>query len=175
MPRGRKPKPNELKRILGNPGKRSLSGGSAGAPSKGKVPAHLKDNAEAAAAWKRFAKLLIGMGVLTVSDEDALAALCLAWSDYRRACAGIEESRELGGEVLPVFKEDPATGELKPVPGEQQVNKWVAVRNAAWARFVRLLPEFGLTPSSRARVPKNTPANSTNPFEALRSGTGTEN
>lgn len=178
MTRGRKPKPIELKRLMGNPGKRSLSGGITGVPSKGRVPSSLKGDTEAVAAWKRFAKLLVAQGVLTTSDEDALAAMCMAWSDFRRACVEIEKARPLGGEVLPVFKEslNPETGEMEsaPVPGSWQINKWVRQRDHAWARYVKLLPEFGLTPSSRARVPKNAPADATDPFESLRLATGTE-
>ena len=173
MMRGRKPLPNELHELHGNPGKRRRDKGSRGQPSTGRVPPQLKGNKEAVRCWKRLSKLLLGMGILTTADEDALALVCEAWADYRRACAGIEEMRELGGEVLPVFEED-AEGKLVPVPGAQRVNSWVAIRNAAWARFVKLLPEFGLTPSSRARV-KGAPPETADPFEALLNGTGTAN
>lgn len=170
MTRGRKPIPAALDKLRGQPGKRRAKPEPVGgALSEGKIPFVLRGNAEAVRAWRRFAPLLIGMGVLRQSDETALALLCLAWSDYRKAQGKIATTSE----VLAVYATD-AAGKSAAVEGEFQVNPWVRLRDKAWERLVRLLPEFGLTPSARARLPQGAPE-AADPFEALLAGRGTEN
>jgi phage terminase small subunit len=73
--RGRKPKPTALKLIEGNPGKRPLN---AGEPRLGVAvptcPAHLCPSAKA--EWKRLARQMHTLRIITELDRSALAAYC---------------------------------------------------------------------------------------------------
>ncbi len=132
--RGRKPKPDILKKLAGNPGKRKLK-------NLGKVrseipdrPAHL--NAEAVAEWDRIAPLLAQMGLLSNLDRANLAAYCLAWSRWVEA----EKELEKGGTVV------------KSPNGYPIQNPYLAVANQAAKQMQSLGSEFGLSPSARSRL-----------------------
>ena len=72
--RGRKPKPTRLKLLEGNPGKRRINGQEPQPPwTLPSCPAHLSPSAKA--EWKRLAKTLNAVGLLTQVDRAALAAL----------------------------------------------------------------------------------------------------
>ena len=70
--RGRRPKPTSLKLIEGNPGKRPLDRNeprpSPGVPT---CPAHL--NPSAKAEWKRLARQMLTLGMITDLDRSVLA------------------------------------------------------------------------------------------------------
>lgn len=79
---GRKPKPNALKVIAGNPGNRPINdqepaytGGSADAPE------WLSEDARA--IWNRLAVNLDANGLLTEVNRDLLAVYCDLVADYR--------------------------------------------------------------------------------------------
>lgn len=73
--RGRKPKPTAVKVLEGNPGKRYL-GSSEPKPEKKapRCPSWLED--EAKKEWKRMAKQLEQLGILTEIDMAAFAGYC---------------------------------------------------------------------------------------------------
>ncbi len=76
--RGRKPKPTRLKLIEGNPGKRPINGREPKPPgSLPSCPAHL--SATAKTEWKRLARSLNRIGMLTEIDRAAMAAYCQAY------------------------------------------------------------------------------------------------
>lgn len=133
--KGPAPKPTELKRLAGNPGKRPLNENE----PKPKVvhlhaPGHLSELAKA--EWRRITPELYRLGLLTVVDRAMLTAYCQAWSDL------IEGQRHLDddGEVLTTDK------------GYKYVNPWVTVRNKAIEQMHKFGAEFGLSPSSRTRI-----------------------
>ncbi len=110
--------------------------GPAGKPS---CPKWL--DAEAKAAWKHVVPLLVGMGVLTKIDGNALARYCRLWSRWRRAEAFLEEK----GEMYTLRDDD---GNVKCFQQWPQV----AIANRLAQQLTRLEGEFGMTPSARARL-----------------------
>ncbi len=75
--RGRKPKPTAIKLLEGNPGKRSLNTGEPQPNKKApRCPSWLED--EAKKEWKRMAKQLEHLGILTEIDMAAFAGYCQA-------------------------------------------------------------------------------------------------
>ena len=82
--RRRKPKPTRLKLIDGNPGKRPINAREpnpmAGVPT---CPAHLSPRAKA--EWKRLARQMNALGIVTELDRAALAAYCQAYGRWAEA------------------------------------------------------------------------------------------
>ena len=81
------------------------------------------------------------MGVLTMVDQRALARYCHLWIQWRDTQAFIKEN----GLVYPL-KDD--KGNVKYVAQWPQVG----VGNKLAAQLTRLEQEFGMSPSSRARI-----------------------
>jgi P27 family predicted phage terminase small subunit len=142
--RGRKPKPTHLKLVTGNPGKRRLNPAeprpaSAGVPAP---PAELSD--EAKTEWRRVARGLHRIGLLTGVDRAALAAYCQAWGRWRQAEHALAE----------MAMRDPLTRALmvRTKDGNLIQNPLVGIANKAMADMVRYAAEFGMTPSARSRI-----------------------
>ena len=77
--RGRKPKPTAVKVLEGNPGKRSLNTNEPKPVKKApRCPAWLED--EAKKEWKRMAKQMEQLGILTEIDMAAFAGYCQAYA-----------------------------------------------------------------------------------------------
>ena len=73
--RGRKPRPAALKALEGNPGKRVLNAGEPKPEKKApRCPSWLED--EAKREWKRMAKQMEQLGILTEIDMAAFAGYC---------------------------------------------------------------------------------------------------
>jgi len=132
---GRKPKPTELKKLAGNPGKRPLNESEPGYPPaetrvpRGKLPE------EGQKLWKALAPHLAAAGVLKVTDLAALEMLCAHYAVSRMA---LEDVLERGSSIEGVHgeKKNPAAS----------VFRENAMAFRLWAT------EFGLTPSSRVRI-----------------------
>ncbi len=92
--RGRKPQPNKIKILKGNPGKRPLNKNE---PQPDIVlsecPKWLKG--EARAEWKRITPVLYKVGLLTEADISALEKYCMAHARWRQAEAVIEKQKAL--------------------------------------------------------------------------------
>lgn len=135
MTKGRKPTPLEVKRLLGNPGKRPLPAPGPRPPTKRpRCPKHLEG--EARREYRRLAKLLEGLGLVSELDRAALAAYATAWARWIEA----EQALKAEGPVV------------KAPSGYPVQNPWLPVANRAIAQVVKLLAEFGLTPAARARL-----------------------
>ena len=132
---GRRPKPTHLKLLDGNPGRRPINGAeprpSAGLPT---CPAHL--NPSAKAEWKRLARELQAIGILTLIDRGVLAGYCQSWGRW------VEAERKL--------KETPAL--LRTPAGYVQLSPWLSIANRERELMLRYMAELGLTPSSRTRL-----------------------
>jgi P27 family predicted phage terminase small subunit len=76
------------------------------------------------------------MGVLTVADGVALALLCDALVDFLHAAAIVKEEGCIARTDKGVLFQHPAVG----------------VKNKAWERVVKVLREFGMTPTSRPGI-----------------------
>lgn len=82
--RGRKPKPTAIKVLEGNPGKRPVNSAEPKPISKApKCPIWLE--AEAKKEWRRVAKQLEQLGVLTEVDMAAFAGYCQAYARWKEA------------------------------------------------------------------------------------------
>ncbi len=133
--RGRKPKPTALKLIEGNPGKRPINGREPRPPtSLPTCPSHL--SATAKAEWKRLARMLNEIGLLTQIDRGVLAAYCQGYGRW------VEAERKLA--VTPPILKTPA--------GYVQVSPWITIANRQVELMTRLMGELGLSPSSRSRL-----------------------
>jgi len=102
-----------------------------------KKPAWVKG--AAAKHWKALAPWLAELDLLTALDTVALGLLCDAMADYLEAGAVINEKAADGNKFVSVTDK-----------GNEIQNPLVGVRNKAWDRVVKLLREFGMTPSARA-------------------------
>lgn len=140
--RGRKPKPTAIKELEGNPGKRPLNQHEP--KPKGKAPpcpAWLLP--EAKKEWRRMAKQLEGLGLLTEVDMTAFSGYCQAYARWREA----EEYITKNGATVKT-----ASGYLQQVPQVAIATNYLKLLN-------RFCAEFGLTPSARSRIVADTGSN----------------
>ena len=107
-------------------------------------PPHLQG--EARREWHRLGRKLMAWRLVTDIDAGALALYCTAWARW------IEAERAL--EKFGVM--------IKSPNGFPMQSPYLAVANKAMEQMTRLLVEFGMSPSSRARV---TPAAPQQPEE----------
>ena len=90
MRRGRKPKPTELKRLAGNPGKRALNAGEPRPARRSPTrPAHL--NAEARKAWNWLKRTLEDLRLLAASDVAIMTLYCETWAEYVKVRQKVDE------------------------------------------------------------------------------------
>ena len=131
--RGPKPKPTALKRLAGNPGKRKLNDDDLKVPPGcPDCPAHITGVARE--EWIRITGELNALGMLTKCDRAALAAYCAAYGRW------VKLENLIAKHGL-VFKD----GSHKPHPAVHVAHKTLLLMK-------QYLVEFGLTPSSRARM-----------------------
>jgi len=140
MPVGRKPKPTSQLKLSG--GWRIEQGQRDREPQ---LPTQIPPQPEtltagAARVWSEVVALLEPMQVCTASDVIALSMLCEFVSKYRMATDQIEKH----GMLIPI------TGNTLHLAWKP--NPYVAMQQDYAKRVVSLAAEFGLTPSSRARL-----------------------
>ncbi len=134
---GRKPKPTAKRKLQGNPGRRPLPKNEpqprkpAGIP---RAPQHLDKLAQK--EWRRMAKELHPLGLLTNIDLTALAAYCASFSIWIDAQKQIQKHGVL----------------IKAQSGFPMQSPYLAISNRAMTEMRKWMVEFGLTPSSRSRV-----------------------
>jgi P27 family predicted phage terminase small subunit len=138
--KGRKPKPTEIKKLEGNPGKRAINKKE----PKPKVempdcPNHLQGAAKT--EWTRLVKELSALGMLAKVDRAALAMCCTAWADYVQA----ENKVKKEGAVIISDK------------GGLYQNPWVSIKARRMDQVMKFYAEFGMTPSSRSRIKVDAP------------------
>ena len=97
-------------------------------------PAHLSPTAKA--EWKRLARELHRLGIVSQLDRAALAAYCQAYGRW------VEAERMLK-ETPPLIKLP--SGYIQPSP-------WLGISNKQLELMHRYLGELGLSPVSRSRV-----------------------
>ena len=136
MTRGRKPIPENVKRLNGNPGKRKIRPDLPAPPGTPPMPKRLMVEPVAVEKWRELVPLLTELGTLTLADGEALATLCEVYA-ATQAC--LLELRASG----PVMRTD--LGGVKPNPAGPLYRSLVALQAS-------LMSEFGLTPTSRVRL-----------------------
>lgn len=133
--RGRKPKPTALKMLEGNPGGRPLNEAEPKPQKKApRCPPWLED--EAKREWKRMAKVLEQMGLLTEMDMAAFAGYCQAYARWKEA----EEFLTQHGSMVRT-----PNGYLQQVPQ-------VSIAQTNMKIMLKFCEQFGLTPSARSRI-----------------------
>lgn len=133
---GPKKRPAAVERLLGNPGKRKIRPDLPAPSGVPAMPKRLMVEPAAVAKWQEMVPILQKLGTLTLADGEALAVLCEVYA-ATQAC--LLELRATG----PVMKTD--LGGVKPNPAGPLYRSLVALQ-------VQIMAEFGLTPSSRARL-----------------------
>ncbi|MCP3719119.1 phage terminase small subunit P27 family [Paraburkholderia sp. CNPSo 3281] len=101
-------------------------------------------DATARAEWRRIARILAGIGVLTPLDRGALAALCVSYSRLiaaERALAHAAAHDKVNGGMV-----------AHAVNGVAYASPLIGIANRATALYLKLSREFGLTPASRASI-----------------------
>ena len=136
--RGRKPKPTHL-RVLEGTAKHNPSEPMP-EPRVPTCPAHLCPSAKA--EWKRLARMLFTLRIMTELDRSALAAYCQAYGRW------VEAERKL--QDTPML--------LKLPSGYVQQNPWLTIANKQLELMHKYLSEFGLSPVSRSRVGVRVPS-----------------
>lgn len=138
MKPGPRPKPTELKRLAGNPGRRPLNDSEPEFPVPGRmlnVPAYLGDTA--ADVWRDLGRPLLDAGLFTVVDKYALAMFCAAAGRWIEAEEALQKT---GGPVLTSDNDN------------LYQNPHLHVANRAWDQMRQMFGEFGLTPAERSRL-----------------------
>ena len=102
------------------------------------IPTWLSEDGQK--AFSELSTLLHDMSVLTQADELALTLLCDAYSEYKNAKQIVNE---LGATMEVTSREGNSKSVIRPE---------VQIANQSFVRVFQLLKEFGLTPSSRAKV-----------------------
>ena len=145
---GRPPKPTALKLIQGNPGKRPLNDMEpvAGPLLDMKPPTWL--DATGRKLWREMAPVIAGMGLLTEADAPAFGLLCQAFSRYRAAQLALRGVK----------------------PDDENYRAVAITLEKAEASFRLIAGEFGMTPTSRARLSVGKSQDDIDPMEELLRG-----
>jgi len=132
---GRKPTPTALKVIRGNPGKRPLNKDE----PQPQVAVNIRPptwlTKEAKKHWKVVSKQLSDVGILTDLDKHALTMYCEEYARWRDALQKMKDQ-----EVIETDK------------GNEIQSPWVGIANKAFDHMLKIMSEFGMTPSSRSRL-----------------------
>ena len=151
--RGRKPTPTALKLLEGNPGKRPLNSREP-SPARKAPPCPKWLDPEAKKEWKRLAKKMEAMVILTEADMAALVGYCQAYARWNEA----EEFVAQHGSIA------------KTPSGYWQQVPQVSIAQTYLKIMERLACEFGLNPSSRSRIAADTPHGPADEMEDLLGG-----
>lgn len=134
--RGAKPAPTKLKLLKGEPNKKRINDKEPNPrPDFPEVPDFLDDIAKE--EYARLGKELYDLGLLTNLDRTALASYAQAYSLW------VRYSKELEGSGLILYSEKNGIPYVSP--------KAVMVQSQVKS-MMKILSEFGMTPSSRSRI-----------------------
>ena len=148
--RGRKPTPTAIKVLEGNPGKRPLNANEPKPKKKApRCPSWLEE--EAKKEWKRLAKQMEQLGILTEIDMAAFAGYCQAYARWKEA----EEFISKHGTIVKT-----PSGYWQQVPQVSIAQTYLKIMN-------RFCEQFGLTPSSRSRITTDNEIDATDEMELL--------
>ena len=140
-----------MKILEGNPGRRPLNKKEPKPTGMPTCPRHLSK--EAKAEWRRIAKELKTIGLLTTVDRAALAAYCQHWAHW------VEAEQKLQEDGISLVYRSPG--------GMYRKNPWLQVADEAMKGMLSFLGEFGMTPSSRTRIQVEKPQAEADPLAAL--------
>ncbi len=141
--RGPQPKPTALKMLNGNPGNRPLNHAEPKPTPITEVSAPTHFSNDQKLIWGAITKELARLGLLTVLDLEGLSRWVDYLFEYRTAL------RELQGRLLITYYE--GEGENRKVKYIQQ-NPYLAIKNNAADKLLKLEQQFGMSPAARARM-----------------------
>ena len=151
--RGRKPTPTAIKELEGNLGKRPLNVHEPRPLKKAPAcPNWLEP--EAKKVWRRLAKQMESIGILTDVDMAAFASYCQAYARWKEA----EEFITQHGTIV------------KTPSGYWQQVPQVSISQTYNKIMTKIATEFGLTPSSRSRITAGEANDTTDDMDALLGG-----
>lgn len=169
---GRKPKASTIVDRLREQGRTP----NAVKPRLPAVPAHLPPTAKA--EWRRIGRQLADAGLLTALDTTALALYCEAYARWLEAraildgpvgrCANCDPSRQpeqagLPACVPPRHTAHPYGTIVRNRLGAITPSPYLRIASDAGAQMIKLLAEFGMTPASRGRIPREQPESKRRP------------
>lgn len=158
MKRGRKPQPQPLKVLRGNPGKRKVR--RTVPPPAGALPPCPKWlEPEARAEWKRLVPQLALLGVVGPLDWGALAAYCQCWARWRSAEIQLDRSSQ----VIEIRDEEKRLKQAVPSP-------YVSIGLRYLAQMRQYASELGLTPAAREALTMPGSKSEDDPFLKLFAG-----
>lgn len=167
MTRGRPRKPTEVKIAQGtNRPDRDMSiKMNEGIPDP---PGYLSP--QALIHWDRCVAACRKVRTLTEADGDALAMLCVSFEEWRAADIIVRDEGEICRCIKSVKSSTKADGDTAMVTTETVYqHPAVGIRSSAWKKIVKMLREFGLTPSARAGMKMAAHEKEENPIaEALK-------
>lgn len=132
---GRRPKPDEVKRLTGNPGKRPLNG-SAPKPAVGlPIMPRGRLGHEGQRLWRELGPMLEKYGLITDVDGPSFEMLCAA---YEMAVLAARQVREEGLTI--------------GVGDKMRTNPVVKIQESSSKLYRQYAEQFGLTPSARSRI-----------------------
>ena len=150
--RGRKPIPSALILLKGG-SKHTHRPPRSGEPKPPsiipKCPKHL--DKEAKKEWRRMAKELEPLGILTKLDKAVFAVYCEAFSIWAKATKEIQEKGMIFS--TPGKTKTYKDGSVEKTGGGFPImNPYFPIANKAKEQMMKALIEMGMTPSSRTRV-----------------------
>lgn len=137
--KGRPPKPVELRRSEGNPGKRPLPASPTFAPLEVRPPRQLSPQAKL--LWRRLVREFAASGLLRATDREALVVYCDLWATYEDAMAKVRQF----GALVRTRSKDSGTPAIVVSPAWRVARDAKREMDSLWSRF-------GLTPIDRARL-----------------------
>lgn len=133
---GRRPTPDVIKQLAGNPGKRPIKPMTKAAAGDATMPSIVREDKIAAAEWRRLAPQLNLLGLIDASNQQTFAAYCLSWSLF------VQAKRQIQTEGF-TYKTD--SGQIKKHPAYE------AMRSSG-AEMRKFGAEHGISPISRSRA-----------------------
>ena len=139
--RGPAPKPDVIKKLEGNPGKRPLNDKDPFKMSYGETPKPPKKlMKDAKKAWERLAPLMAANGLLTPMTIDYFAEVCQWYARYTVVERKVMEEGDQG-----VYKtQSSESGYMSQHPLIMQMNQY-------YDKWEKGIKEFGMTPMSWSR------------------------
>ena len=137
MKPGPAPAPTKLRMLRGNPSRRPLNKSEPRPKAKARTPSapsHLGPDGRR--EWRRLAKELTALGLLTTLDMTAFRLYCDVYETYMDATATIRKFNRI----------------IKTPNGFLVTSPYVHLANKALAQMNQLMQEFGMTPAARSRV-----------------------
>jgi len=161
--------PKKIHELHGNPSKKKFKDTHPDPPTKiPKIPSHLGKLAKK--QWRYIAPKLADLGVISETDQTALATYCEAYEHWVNLGKQISEDAK-HKIIFDLWVKEGSLGEPPIVPLAFRDNlslhrSIIQVRD----QLRKLVAEFGMTPSSRGRVIVRDFKQKGNPYEEWKEG-----